>query len=173
MLLWELQKMKNYVPDELLKMEWVFQSRSEDDVEHLVTANPKTGELACDCKGFYYRLDCWHCRKVREMAHLREYANKFDYEIKQGNVFQVTRRGNQLFFPEIPLRQLDTPTIMATIVFDLLRYGCNMDMIRKAIKHLPGEWGQKDIEDHVIKYGRYVFEPTSKSYEHIPVEEID
>lgn len=170
-----MNRMKNYVPDELLKMEWEFESRTDPGTKHLVTANPKTGELACDCKGFYYRLDCWHVRQVRSMAHLREYANKFDYRIQQANVFMVTRRGNILYYPEIPLHRLDTSMIMATIVYDLLSYGCNMDLIRQSIPHLPKEWGQDDIEKHVQKYGRYIVNSIHgvSKYVHVPVERTD
>ena len=39
-------------------------SATEPGRKYLVSADPETGRLACECKAYQYGRPCWHCKAV-------------------------------------------------------------------------------------------------------------
>lgn len=46
---------------------WKVQSKSNPETIYIVSQDPVTGELTCNCKGFEYRKRCAHSAKVSQL----------------------------------------------------------------------------------------------------------
>ena len=147
------RKMGKHLPLEFKRMHWEFESKSEPGTMHLVTVDPKTGELACGCKAYYFHHDCWHVRRVHSQ---RLMASK-GFELQEAETPEVRLASLYhyvLLVPKINLGEENTVPRLATAIYDMLNLGVTMAEIRNWFTFLPETWTEIRIIEYIEENGR-------------------
>ena len=134
-----------------------------------ITESDGTQWLGCDCPAFT-RARCWkgvpsperECKHTA-LHHLNDPATTTDDaspkpELVFGNVGEVTRQGDVILLPLIPLNPMGTD-IMATAIYDTItEHHISWNAISQ-LYHVPHQWSWRKVKGYVEANGRTFYTP--------------
>jgi len=140
--------------------QFMVESQSVRDKLYKVTLYDD-GSWACSCPAWIYRrYECHHIvtakqylknnkdnnSKVKEIPIIK-ISN--DYILRPGKVDKVTKEGNTLLIPLIPIPC--STYYLAKIVYDLLSYGVSMKRIKSYFHPMIDSWTKKAVISFIEK----------------------
>jgi hypothetical protein len=142
--------------------QWNVPSNSNPNKEYKVSLvrNALTDEVdyQCSCKAWTTGVPRKHCKHIRSVLDGDfDSQPEVNYEILPGNVGQVTVKENGIILaPLIPLDDKGT-YVLVTIVYDLIKLGIPMKIIKDRFHMIPKEWAKDVIIGYIQSRGRYVY----------------
>ena len=121
----------------------------------------ENGEYECSCRKWtttYPREDCKHIVGVRSGEYDGMEETPKIYNIIPANVGQVKKVDDVTFHvPLIPFSAEGNP-LFVTIVYDLIKFGVPMRVIRERYKNLmPKTWTKELVDNYCFRNGRFVY----------------
>lgn len=138
--------------------QWEVPSASSKTGKTYIISLTHDGNYECSCPRWVFaREDCKHIEAIKDGEW--DDNTVLEYEMQPGNVGQVTKKSETLFYiPLVPFND-DGIDLLATIVYDLLQFGVPWRQIKERYgkNMIPKEWKKDMVISHVQTYGRGVY----------------
>lgn len=128
---------------------------SSDASKTYTVALKKDGSYACSCPEWIYRRrECHHIRQVKANP---EGGEEFKPLVMvMAKVCEVTKEGEKILVPLVPLDRAETTPFLATIVYDCNKLGIPFGQLKEHYSIMPSDWTLEQVKQYVKAHGRMV-----------------
>jgi len=135
---------------------WTVPSSSNPDKSYTVSLT-KEGNYECSCPTWIYRRqECHHIKQIKAAPASGESVEVKPLVVVPANVCEVTKQGNEVLAPLIPLCRAETTHFLATIVYDCYKLGVPFGALKEHFNIMPHDWTLEAVQNYIKTHGRMI-----------------